>query len=189
MHKVQHLGKCRYVPPQDKFQYQPAFPVYRCVSFTTRWHLHSTISALNIPTFLSPSEGQGAPISPSTPTTTSTSKLSPSPHPVTTSANQGTWPRLMPLLILTHPPEQRWEGLPQTASAPPAAPMRVAATGRSSSGWTSTHSLWVAQRAGRARRSNECEWTAGWHRAYSHVTTQHQGKHRKDTVMQMKSGF
>ena len=143
------------------------------------------------------SAGRGAPVSPSTPTTTSTSKPSPSPHPATTSTTLCTWPRLTALLILTPPalhlPEQSWGGLLQTVSAPPAAPTRGAATGRSSSssssGRTSTCSLWACQRAARVRRSNECEWTAGWHRPCSLMATRHQGKHRKDTVMQMKCRF
>lgn len=108
-------------------------------------------------------------IFPSTPTTTSTSKLSPSPRPVITSANQATWPRLTPLPIPTplHPAEQRWGGLLQTASAPPAAPTRAAASG-TSRGQTST-------RGGGVQRWNAWEWTAGWHKHTGHVTTRHQG--------------
>ncbi len=161
----------------------------------TCWFHHQVAPSLQShnlktpPSFVPLPEGPGTPISPSTPTITSTSKPSLSPHPATTSTNQGTWPRLTPLLTLTHPPEQKWGGLLQTASALPAAPTRVAVTGRSTSGWTSTCSPWVGQRAGRVRRSNECGWTAGWHKPCSHVTTQDQDKRRKDTVMQMKCGF
>lgn len=97
----------------------------------------------------------------------------------------------MLILILTppRPHKQRWGHLLQRASAPPAAPTRAAATGRSNCDRTSTRSLWVGWRAGRVQRSSESEWTAGWHRFCSHMMTQHQEKHKQDNVMQIKWGF
>lgn len=117
---------------------------------------------------------------PVSPTTASTSKLSRYPHPVTISLSQGMWLKLTLLFIFTpRRLKQRWGPLLPTASAPPAAPTRAAASGRSSSDWTSTCSLWVGWRAEKVRRSSACEWTAGSHRLCSHTMTQRQGNTRK----------
>lgn len=124
--------------------------------FTSRWRPDTT--AVDVPhssVCVCVCVGLLTPASPSAPTTASASRQSPAPHRRSPTSSQATGARPRAPRSPTPPPAEG--GLPWTASAPPAAPRKEAASGRSGSR-TSSCCLRLGRRI---RASSECGWTAG----------------------------